>query len=63
MRTNCTHSHREKAYFKEVIRTICENGGDPVDKDELTALRVQVGGTAPYTRVCAPRVGKEVRED
>ncbi|GAB5032231.1 dna repair protein nse1 [Nannochloropsis oceanica] len=40
----------EKAYFKEVIRTICENGGDPVDKDELTALRVQVGGTAPYTR-------------
>lgn len=58
MRTNRTHSHREKAYFKEVIRTICENGGDPVDRDELATLRVQVGGTGASIRVCAPRGGE-----
>jgi len=55
MQTNHTHTHREKAYFKEVIKTICENGGDPMDKDELTSLRVQLGGTAASIRVWTER--------
>ncbi|TFJ86501.1 hypothetical protein NSK_002158 [Nannochloropsis salina CCMP1776] len=40
----------EKAYFKEVIKAICGRGGDFVEDDELTALRVPIGGTAASVR-------------
>jgi hypothetical protein len=56
--TSLHRTHREKAYFKEVIKTIGENGGDPVDKDELATLRVQIGGTAASIRVCGPKEGE-----